>query len=1194
MANTSKPKLIMLLELPLSVDGISHIFTVESFNERLGDGYDQLGLPCSRIVSESWELRTIAIPTNDKNSILNVLRVSRGEKILEWRLSPDYPLQNFFCDRWQEIPVGEGYWQIALTLTLTNYWEVNECLIRESDLTTTHPTIPLVLHYGSSQSYDARYLGERIRGGVDTRASFGMNAVDNSWSVTAVLSPEETKEVLTFLGERCGNSFQFNLPGETGKVYNCKEWRVDHLGDGWWNFSATFKKNNQPFKPTIALEIENLFDYYGDRESVVNAIAASMPDQQIDQFLQESLEWLNRYTRQEYPLVMNPQYLIVNSFHTTLGRGGYFPPSAGPSEGQSVIARAACLAYQATGNTDWITLAVRTGDALLNNYFVVPIPQNWQPSDGIRVPHWLINIKEPFTSKGAASTTGDPLNMGHFDLVLNFVNGVSFIQHGSPDFGEFLANVYKVYDASDRLLWQNVYSPTVSTTPFPIDYWVTNVMLDGVISRQYGDSESPGGRAPTPTSEPPGKIVLSTPYTGQAKVVYSTYTGVVIGINQLFEPYPMWRPLRPGEALGAIDVFPWSADAFDLLYRLTNEQRFLNAYNCTVYSEAIAAEVINPSSWYKKDDTINPFSYPGSQVIPVPSTRTFTASRVTTGNKKDWIQINVSRDADPFPSIELQNFAVSIYMEDVSEVFVEAACNRPADLEIVLSLSDNPFDFSLYYIAHLLVPGSGIPTSKTFKPEEFFLWDKSKTSWHPYIAEQPVFVYSGSSGTAIATKIEDSPIGGIVTPVWQLTLDKNSDFAGGGLVMLGTPPRFPLKVYMKHEGTGEANLAVTVNGKKYRKKLEQSEWRSLTLTENDFEDSDEDSPPGSAVISGLEVEAVDGTTTTYFWWVSEEPNRLPVPVQTYKALVVSRIREEHILWVGNFEALNSPSSALKFSPGVVPFTANVVSDGQGGQVIDAWRGIPMTGYQYPAYYVKRGYWDRLSQVLDFMSESQEVYREQNVNKTTGPFAPGFGWEYWDAGEYVPEGINQWTWNAVDPNSQWEGYYCRPWESVCHAWYLLASGQYPRAAPSNIRSLTERAGLVSMRFAQWLSKLYSTRRSFQPPSDFPEFTDPEVNYHTPHFAAFALRASIYCNLAGGNPAVTLRLIKASYDYLVSQYIDSGSMKGSFAASQPTFQANGIEYREFFGFWEAEIIEAIALLKQSKNLFNYPKCVYFIKT
>ncbi|NEP62324.1 MAG: hypothetical protein F6K31_36235, partial [Symploca sp. SIO2G7] len=609
------------------------------------------------------------------------------------------------------------------------------------------------------------------------------------------------------------------------------------------------------------------------------------------------------------------------------------------------------------------------------------------------------------------------------------------------------------------------------------------------------------------------------------------------------------------------------------------------------------ATVINPSSWYKKEDSPNPFSYPGSQVIAVPSDRIYTASRVTGGDKLNWLQVDVATHTDPYPSAELQNFAVAVYMARESTVYVEAACSEPTELEVVLSLSKDPFDFSLYYVARLAVPGLGIPIGRTFTPAEFLLWDTANTSWHPHIADNAVYTYQGDGGSA-TTSIVTEIINGIPRQVSRIDLygfTMFGGYAGSGLVLIGAVPKFPLRIYVKHEGTdGTARIAVTVDGTKYYYILEKADWQELVLPAVVFRNVfGDDSTPANDIITGIEIIAAFGSTTTWIWWTSAAPNELPAPVQTYKAALVSRITGTHTFWSGDFTAINSPSEQLKYSPGVVPFTANTVGDGQGGQVIDAWRGIPMSGYQYPAYYVKRGYWDRLDQVLNFLLDAQEAYREQNENNTNGPFAPAFAWGYWDAGEYSPNGIDQWTWVAVDPNSSWEGYYCRPWESVCHAWYLLSSGQYPGLAPTNLADLVTKAGKASMQFAYWLSRFYVNRRNFQPPTDFKQTIDPEVNYHTPHFAAFALRAALYCNLAGGDPATTLRLIKASYDYLRCEYIDSGLMAGSFFKSQPTFTHNGLSYKEGFGFWMSEISQSIAELKIHKDALRYPKCVYFIK-
>lgn len=1175
-------------------------FEVRSTAGTLGDGAEVLGLPIGRIVEDSWQLTSIPLLTPDKDALVATLQANTAKGLLwqlrqkngEWELQQDN-LGQYEWDSWSTTPIGAEYWQVELTLKRTGHQEIDECLLRPTDLATTYPLFPLGLYLnGANQSYETITAVQRFRGGIEERRSYGYNAVRDRWSFTATVGEHKRNELIQFLSDRCGNFFEFKIaPDRSGRIYTCLKWSARQIGVAHWEMSFEFSRCFLPFRQSDVKSIIDDFDFYGSQEEIIEVMQATFAD--IDEKLDGAYDWLLRYKRNEYPLILNEQWLLVNSFHTVLGRGGYFPPSAGPTEAQAVIARASMYAYYATGKTKWLELAKSTGDALLNYFYPVKIPANWKPADGIRVPHWLINIKAPFVSKGALSTTGDPLNMGHFDLVLNFVNGVAQIPYGTPHFGELVANVYRVYPAGDRLLWKNVYAKPIGGFEYGIDYWVTNVMLDGIISRQYGDSESPSGRRPTPTNEPIGKIVLSTPFTGQAKVVYSSYSGPVIGVNELFEPYPAWRSLRKSEALAAIDVFPWSEDAYDFLWQATQESKWYDARECTRYSEIIAATVINPTAWYKRDDSPNPFAYPGSQVILAnhPEGATFTASRVLSGDKKDWLQCDIPASPELYPSAELQNFAVQAVITPETSVLVEYAHSQVTEIEVILSLAKNPFDFSQYYTARLPVPGGGVPVTRSFSPREFLLWDVTQTSWHPYIADDPVYTYKGQGGAATVARVEET-IDGIKRAVWRIVLDKNSGFAGAGFVCLGVKPRIPLTIFYKHVGDDARILVTTTGGKKYSKAIKAAEWGKVTFPADVLKNTDDKSPSDSFA-TNVEIEAND-ESTTFVWWIGAAPKELPAPVKTYKALLTSRVKTAHTFWVGQFEGVGSPSSVVKGNPGVVPFTANVENDGEGGQYITSWRGAPYSGYMFPSYFVKTAQWSRLKQVLEFLKEAQDAYADQNANHTRGPFMPVYLWNYWDTPEYSPTGqIDVWSYSGADPNTEWEGYFCRPLESTAHAWQKLVDREYPGGDPPNRNELIELCKKIVMDYLNWQSSFYVKRKSLRPPSNFPQSVDPYVAYPTTHYAAFMLRGAIYANIAGGNSAVTMRLIKASYDFLDMQYIRSSAMQGAFFAEQPTFTANGIVFNEAFGFHQSEAIEALAILKQKAHLLNYPRCVYFIR-
>lgn len=1185
----------MILDFPISIEGASQSFQIESPLSSLGDGYDQLNLPCGRSIMESWDLQTPALPKVNTDSLVSTLRSLEGDVPFQWRFFPTDEYQSYHCDTWDEMPLGNGLWQVSLKISRSDQWEIDECLIRPVDDAVDHPIIPLSLFYGSNQSYQAKVLGERINGGVDARGSFGMNAVTNSWNVRAPLNAEDSKALLTFLADRCGSSFEFRLvPSEKGQVYSCLQWSRKYLGEGWWEFSAEFKQNVQPFRKSDVLQIKEMFDFYSEREAIVAVMQQTFAD--IDEKLDGIYEWMMRHSRALYPFMFSPQELLPNAFHSVLGRGGYFPPSAGVSEGQALIVRALMLAYFATGNVKWLNKAVICGEAMLEYFYPLKINPGWQPSDGIRNPHWLINIKAAFVAKGLPAP--NPLNMGHFDLVVNFVNGEGFIPYGAPHYGELLSNIFRVYPVGDRLLWKSVYARPLGGFFWTVDYWVTDQMLEGVVKRQFADTESNNGRDPIPTDEPLGKIKLATPYTGQAKVAYMTYTGGIIPVGGLFEAYPGWRGLRYHEAMAALDVFPWWHQAATWLYQATGNPRWQEVIACNMFTFEQARNVINPTAWYQKSDSLEPFAYPGSQAILAnySPTQEITASRFTTpGEKLNWLRMDIPTSPLQYPSAELQNFAVAAKINPETTIFVEAACSASTELEVILSLSKDAFDFSQYYTARLPVIGSNTPVGRVFSTREFLLWDKTKTSWHPYNADNPVYTYNGLGGTVAIARTTQT-ISTIPRSVWQINLDRNNGFAGAGLVMIDVLPKFPLQIFLKHEGSGEARLAVTVAEVKYYRTLAKGDWQLLRLPASVFENDDGKTPSG--FITNIEIEASNQETITWIWWAGGEPKELPAPIQTYKAALVSRVTTAHTLWVGTFEAIGSPSSYLKYTPGVVPYTCNVVSNGIGGQIIDAWQGtVILIGYQDLEFEVERGDWVAVNNILDLFLDSQRAYYEQSNSKTYGFFVPGYVWPMWSSGEYTSNGeFDVFTFNTIDPNNSWSPYAFRAIKSCARAWRRMVDGDFPGIAPSNLSTLISKAEKVTMDFLNALSANYIKRRSVTAITDFRQNIDPQVLYTEPHASALIADTALHANIAGGTKyaAVTLRVLKAAYNHMQKEYVSTGVMAGSFTASQPSFiGADGLTYKQSFGFWCGEQVFFMADFKLLKHRINFPKCVYFVR-
>ena len=1181
-------------------------YQVTSPSIELGDRFDAISLPCGRYVQEVWDIEIIARDEIEREEITNTLFSLKGANNFQWRLREpsfdDEGLQiisdeygDYICENWIETQLGTNCWQYNLSLQRDDIYSLDECVLRPSDLSAQYPLIPIKLYYANSQqAYNSQLIKKQFDGGVIERREYGYNAVKDSWQLSANLTEAQKDEVLGFLQARCGVPFAFKpTDASPQKIYTCSQWELNWLGSQYWQITISMAGSFNPFKaPQIQL-IKDNFDFYDNADAIKAALELDFAD--IDLMLSSACTFVQNYTRNTVPFIATTDYELVNNFHPNiLGRGGYFPSAAFPTEAQTIAFRDAAKAALATGDIRWRTLAINFGNAMLSRFYPVPIPSDWAESNGIRIPHWLRfkNYRSvPFPLKGAIAT--DPLNYGYFDLVITFTNGIGQIPAGSPNFGDLLSNVYRVYPVADRLLWQNVYALPIGGFWWEIDYWVS-WNENGINTRYFSDTESPGGRQPVPTNESVGIIKLKDNYTGNAKIVYASRTGYVAaaGESLFLEPYPMWRTLRVGEALGAIDIFPWADEGYQLLYQLTNDQKWLNARNCNDYTERIAANVINPSAWYKKDDTPNPFAYAGSQFIPVPQSRPYTASRVTSGAFKDYLQVDIGTTAEPFPSAEYQNFAVQIEAVTGMTVTVEAGASVATELEIVLSLSQNPFDFSLYYVARLAVTPN-IPTTRTFGLSEFLLWDLLVTSWHPYIASDPIYDYGGLGGQVLAKERIESIIDGVARNVWRVQLRRNAGFVGAGFVLLGVRARFPLKIFIQHSGSAE--LKITVGDTDYFANIPQvGAWQLVEFQNSQFTSQLNNSNPSKdAAISGIEIAPFGtGTSTTLIWYIGSPPKTIEPPVQTYKASITTRVVDAHTLYIGDFFATGAPSEELAYGDSAVVFTANAESDGQGGQFIAAWRGLKASGYQYPAYYVRTAQWRRLRGVLQFLLDAQEARKEKLGFYHT--FESAFVTPYWDNIEYSETGeLNVWVSQFSDPNYFWVGYSVRPLESVAESWYRLVTGEYPGQPPEDKDFLIRQCKTICDRYAFWLSSFYVRRRKYSPPTVFYDFEEPSATYHEPHAAGYFLRFATYCNLAGGNAALYLRLLKASYNYLQDSYVSSGTMTGSWSGLQPNFTEGSFTGKEYFGFWHFEIVNALCLLKQKKDALRYPKCVYFLK-
>lgn len=269
-------------------------------------------------------------------------------------------------------------------------------------------------------------------------------------------------------------------------------------------------------------------------------------------------------------MLLNADGLVVNAYQDAEGRGSYFPGSAGTSEGQFLFIIGNLHAYKATGNP----MAKEAAELALKNvlrvvYRNMPVPDAVDRTH-IFAPHWLFNAKYPFASA-----------VIHYERAFTFTNGVGYIPVSSD--GNKVRYVFGARSLDSQLLWQNPYSPLTQGTAYAVA------------------SHADAGAAGT-------KVTLTSAFTGQLFVTYSSQTGPNIQINEPFEAWPDWRKLEPGEIACAVDVFVWAYRAFTLAAEILNNPTWAMAARATRQQAAIAFDINDSRDWLKPTWANSPFA----------------------------------------------------------------------------------------------------------------------------------------------------------------------------------------------------------------------------------------------------------------------------------------------------------------------------------------------------------------------------------------------------------------------------------------------------------------------------------------------------------------------------------------------------------------------------------------------------------
>lgn len=306
-----------------------------------------------------------------------------------------------------------------------------------------------------------------------------------------------------------------------------------------------------------------------------------------------------------------------------------------------------------------------------------------------------------------------------------------------------------------------------------------------------------------------------------------------------------------------------------------------------------------------------------------------------------------------------------------------------------------------------------------------------------------------------------------------------------------------------------------------------------------------------------------------------------------------------------------PVRQLPYTPGAAPFTANAFD----GALID-WRGAPGIGYMDPMTWVNNSNPANLERMLDFIEDSQNEYLSRYG--TQGPFMPSYVWDRFDRQQVTTDAPDTWTFDWVDPNTQWVGYTARVVAMTAECGYKTGN---------------TRARGLAWNFLRWLEEEWDNINKFIP-TNFPEtlaqiqrstpYQDGDIatpyngyvykaiqlapgttasiaptfpttiydtvqdggviwqcigwtygtipaygDYDEPHAAALFMRAAGYIYMSGLETTRSLSLVTRCWFYLERLWNNAhGDVKDTWSHNPD----NG----EWFGFWSGEIMTVLALL------------------
>lgn len=705
-----------------------------------------------------------------------------------------------------------------------------------------------------------------------------------------------------------------------------------------------------------------------------------IPISRIGYWMDNYYEWVKFHTRDKNNLVINGSNLVAAHYHVEEGRGGYFAPESGTSEGQILTARGFLNAYLLTKDTKWLNIAEELMEVCIEHlYRGKPVPDKFD-EDNLWLPHWLFNVKNPFVAE-----------QYYLNHVVKFTNGTATF---TTDYTA--RKIFSVRALDADLEWENPFSDILGQ-----EYRI----------KSYSASDKSFN------------IQLDEKYTGELKVVYSDLGGPEIEVNQMYEAWPIWRELEDTEIACAIDSLFWIYDCYKILYEVTGREKWKKAFEVTRDAIPFACDVSNMNDYITSQmREENPYSTMG--------TYSYQDRYPEATIKRNKIDGSIEIEAKNGSGV-IQFGKGSIEMPFKEDGYYETklTTDRAMLVDIIVA-TEKEYNEESRYTAKVRTNGS----TQKFKlyREDFVkigsvIWDLfylEGLSWED--------TYKSDNSKVSMSTVYDSNGKDIRKIDFYRGIESNYE----GYEYLGWAQYEPiwdreLEVNNYQPITYKSNGAINVrltDAKGYYWGCTlpiSSSYRKFTpKAEFLYEHQDISGTPSSFTfpLTQMVFDAVDEECTMHIQRIGQLED-MPKNTTLHNMLVSTSEESAFKLNIHYLRPL--PAEEYTYVPYVAPFTVNTLNNR-----LDNWRGTAYTGYQAPYIWQELNNPKGLDVVLNFLLAAQnEYYKRNNID---GFFMPVFIWDRWDSREYGE--ANTFSWNGPDTNTHWGGFQYRCIETVGRTLY----------------------------------------------------------------------------------------------------------------------------------------------------------------